>query len=217
MKGLWEAEMLRLATRIVLAVVLLVLGSSSAHAQTASAAQTFVIIGEVKAPGGKPWTPGVTVGKAVASADGVTAVGRYPTIRIRRPIKGPDGAAPRFITIARVSDDTQVLPDDTVLVGRFTGELMGTVDLDDVMGPTVTVQGEVNSPGPIVWIDAMTVGEALGAVSGMTTKGKLGHIKRPVKDADGNILRYEQIKDLKPETPLLPGDILVIARRWFGN
>ncbi len=209
--------MVRLAGRIALVFVLVGVGWSSAHAQTAPAAQTFVIIGEVKTPGGKPWAPGMTVGKAITSADGVTAVGRYPTVRIRRPIRGPDGAAQRFITVARVIDDTPVLPDDTVLVGRFTGDLAGTVDLDDVMGPTVTVQGEVNSPGPIVWIDAMTASEALGAVSGMTTKGKLGHIKRPVKDADGNILRYELIKDLKPDTVLLEGDILVIARKWFGN
>ena len=202
--------MFRLVGRIALVVVFLGMGWTSAHAQT------FVVVGEVTSPGGKPWTPGTTVGRAVALADGLTTGGRLPTIRIRRPIKDTDGTV-RFMTITRVTDDTAVIPDDTVVVGRFTGELVGTVDLDDVMGPTVTVQGEVNSPGPVVWIDALTVGQVLGAVSGMTTKGKLGHIKRPVKDASGNILRYVEIKKLKDDTQLQPGDILVIARKWFGN
>jgi protein involved in polysaccharide export with SLBB domain len=208
--------MLRLVGRIALVVVLLGIGWTSAHAQTTSTTETFVIIGEVKSPGGKTWSPGTTVGRAVAMAGGLTTGGRLPTIRIRRSVRSTDGA-PQFVTITNIIDDTAVVPGDTVVVGRFTGELVGTVDLDDVLGPTVTVQGEVNAPGPVLWMDAMTVGEALGVVSGMNTKGKLGHIKRPVKDADGNILRYVEIKNLKPETPLLPGDVLIIARKWFGN
>jgi polysaccharide export outer membrane protein len=79
------------------------------------------------------------------------------------------------------------------------------------------VEGEVNSPGLVLWQEGMTVGQAISAANGMTSKGKLGHIKRTIRDADGKVLRYETIKDLKPETVLQQDDILVIARKWFGN
>jgi len=64
----------------------------------------------------------------------------------------------------------------------------------------------------------MTAGKAVAMSSGMTTKGKWGYIERPVKGADGKVLRYIRIKgkDLKAETPILPDDRLHIARKWFG-
>jgi len=209
--------MVRLVGRIALVFVLVGVAWTVASAQASPAAQTFVIIGEVKTPGGKPWAPGMTVGKAITSADGVTAVGSFPTVRIRRPIKGRDGNVLGYASIKDITNDTPVLPDDTVLVGRFTGELVGSVSLESGEVSTFGVEGEVNSPGLALWQQGMTVGQAISAANGMTSKGKLGHIKRAIRDADGKVLRYQTIKDLKPDTVLQQDDILVIARKWFGN
>jgi beta-lactamase regulating signal transducer with metallopeptidase domain/protein involved in polysaccharide export with SLBB domain len=79
------------------------------------------------------------------------------------------------------------------------------------------VNGEVNSPGMKVWKSGMTVLQAVALAGGMTSKGKYGHINRPVFDARGNVTKYEQIKTLKDDTPILAGDVLVIARKWFGG
>ena len=209
--------MLRLMGRIALVFVSVGMAWTVASAQTPSATQTFVIVGEVKAPGGKPWAPGMTVGKAVTLAEGITAVGSRPAIRIRRPVKGSDGVVRGYATVNNISDDTAVLADDTLLVGRFTDEMLGSVNLDSGEVPAFGVEGEINSPGLVLWEQGMTVGQAISAANGMTSKGKLGHIKRTIRDADGKVLRYETIKDLKPDTVLQQDDILVIARKWFGN
>jgi protein involved in polysaccharide export with SLBB domain len=82
---------------------------------------------------------------------------------------------------------------------------------------TFVITGEVKAPGEKMWSPGMTVEQAIGLADGMTPKGKLGHIKRPVKDADGKILRYEEIKPLKNDTEIRAGDTLVIARKWFAN
>jgi protein involved in polysaccharide export with SLBB domain len=159
----------------------------------------------------------MTVEKAITLADGLTTVGRSAAIRIRRPVKGTDGSVQRYVTIQNTTNDTPVLPDDTVLVGRFTGQRVGSVSLESGEVSTFGVEGEVNSPGLALWQLGMTVGQAIGAANGMTSKGKLGHIKRAIRDADGNVLRYETIKDLTPDTVLQQDDILVIARKWWGN
>lgn len=208
--------MVRLIGRIVLVVALLVVGSNVASAQTTTS-QTFVIIGEVNSPGGKPWTPGTTIEKAIKLADGLTAAGRFPAIRIRRPVKGPDGAVHGYATVKDITNDTAVLADDTVLVGRFTGELVGSVSLESGEVSTFKVEGEVNSPGLALWKQGMTVGQAISAVSGMTSRGKLGYILRVIRGADGTVLRREKVSKLRPDTVLLEGDVLVIVRKWFGN
>ncbi len=75
------------------------------------------------------------------------------------------------------------------------------------------VTGEVTKPGRITWKEGMTLSEAIALAGGMTPRGKYGHIERPVSEPGGKIT----IKVLKPETPILPGDRLIIARKWFGG
>jgi polysaccharide export outer membrane protein len=84
-------------------------------------------------------------------------------------------------------------------------------------GEFFSVNGEVNNSGQKRWLPGMTVLQAVAAAGGMTNKGKYGHIERPVKDEDGNLIKYEKVKDLKNETPILAGDVLIIARKWFGG
>ncbi|MDA1305774.1 MAG: polysaccharide biosynthesis/export family protein [Acidobacteria bacterium] len=79
------------------------------------------------------------------------------------------------------------------------------------------VNGEVNEPGQKVWAEGMTVEKALGLAKGMTSRGKLWHIMRPVRDENGAVLKYDKISNLKPDTEILPDDELVITFKWWGN
>lgn len=78
------------------------------------------------------------------------------------------------------------------------------------------VNGTVKAPGRYEWSEGMTVAQAIALAGGLTPTGKLGHIMRPEKDKDGKVLKYRKIKSLKDSTPILPGDELVTARKWFG-
>lgn len=79
-----------------------------------------------------------------------------------------------------------------------------------------SVTGEVTKPGRITWKAGLTVSQAIALAGGMTRQGKLGYINRPVQQPDGTV-KYVKIKNLKTDTPILPGDELVLDRKWFGG
>jgi protein involved in polysaccharide export with SLBB domain len=83
------------------------------------------------------------------------------------------------------------------------------------LGYVFYVNGEVNNKGEKQWKPGMTVATALVLSNGQTDKFSLGrsHISRPVKDKNGKILRYDKIKDLKLETPILPDDTLNAGKK----
>jgi protein involved in polysaccharide export with SLBB domain len=85
------------------------------------------------------------------------------------------------------------------------------------LGRVFSVNGEVNAKGEKTWSPGMTVARALVLAGGQTDKFSMrrSHISRPVKDKDGKVLKYEKIDGLKPETPVLPDDILVAGRSWM--
>lgn len=122
-------------------------------------------------------------------------------IEIHRTVDGKAVIIP--ITKAELDSgiDPQLIAEDIVIVKT---------------GYVFFVAGEVNSPGQKVWAPGMTVGKAVSMSNGMTSKGKYGHIERPIKGPDGKVKEYKKIKDLKPETEILPEDTLHIARKWFG-
>jgi len=158
--------------------------------------------GQVMSPGEKPLRgTQLTVSRAIAAANGFTAMAGQD-IEIRRRV----GEVVETIKMTRAQldagDDPQLLADDIVIVKT---------------GYIFFVAGEVNTPGQKIWAPGMTVGKAISMSNGLTTRGKLGHIERPIKDAAGKVIRYERIRTLKPETEVLPGDTLHVARKLFGN
>jgi protein involved in polysaccharide export with SLBB domain/beta-lactamase regulating signal transducer with metallopeptidase domain len=169
----------------------------------------FFVNGEVHSPGQKIWSPGMTVARALAMASGATEAADVASGKIRRAIKEPGtGKIVRYTDIAPLLPQTEVLPDDTVLITRKKAPEPPLV---------FYVIGEVNAPGAKVWEPGMTVGKALSMSNGETPKGKLSHIERAVKDAAGKVIKKVQVKKLKDDTEILPDDVLVIARKWFGN
>lgn len=163
--------------------------------------QPVTVQGSVVSPGEKQLRGSqMTVSRAISAAGGVNASAGQE-IEIQRQVNGQ----PQIIKVTRSQleggDDPGLVADDMVIVKQ---------------GYVFFVSGEVQSPGQKVWAPGMTVLKAVALASGMTPKGKYGHIVRPVKDASGKVLKYEKIKKLKPETQILPDDELVIARKWIG-
>lgn len=165
--------------------------------------QAVTIQGQVNNPGEKQLRgTQMTVSRAITAAGSFSA-SAGSEIEVRRV--GPDGRPVSFtLTRAQLDDgeDPQLMADDTVIVKQ---------------GQFFFVNGEVQSPGRKMWEVGMTVQKAIALSGGMTTKGKLGHIVRPIKDAEGKVLKYDKIKGLKLETPILPDDDLKIDRKWFGG
>jgi polysaccharide biosynthesis/export protein len=76
----------------------------------------FFVTGEVNVPGQKVWSPGMTVFKALGLANGMTSKGKLD--KIRRAVKGPDGKVLKYIEIKSLKDETEILPDDTLVIKR---------------------------------------------------------------------------------------------------
>jgi protein involved in polysaccharide export with SLBB domain len=161
-----------------------------------------VVMGHVISPGEKLLRgTQLRVSRAIAAANGFTPMAGQD-IEIRRRV----GEVVETIKMTRAQldagDDLPLLNDDIVIVSR---------------GSVFFVAGDVNSPGQKIWAPGMTVGKAISMSNGLTTRGKFSHIERPVKDDTGKVIKKVQIKNIKDDTEVLPDDVLVVARKWFGN
>lgn len=164
--------------------------------------QTVIVQGQVASPGEKQLRGAqMTVTRAITAAGGFTPLAGQE-VEIKREVEGKTQIILLTRTQLDQGDDPQLIADDYITVKQ---------------GHVFFVNGHVGSPGQKVWSPGMTVLKAVGLAGGMTTKGKYGHIERPIKDADGKILKYEKVKDLKNETEIRPDDILIIAAKWFGG
>lgn len=76
--------------------------------------QVFYVNGHVGTPGLKVWKPGMTVHEALALSGGMTAKGRYG--HIDRPQKDADGKTIKFIKIGNLKKETEILPDDQLII-----------------------------------------------------------------------------------------------------
>lgn len=163
--------------------------------------QSVTVQGAVASPGEKGLKGGqMTLGRAIIAAGGLTSSAGQE-IEIKRIVDGKTQIIPITQTQLNGGDDPQLIADDMITVKQ---------------GHIFFVNGQVLTPGQKVWAPGMTVTKAIALAGGMTPKGKLGHIERPVKDADGKVLKYKKIKGLKPETEILPDDLLIINTKWFG-
>lgn len=161
--------------------------------------RNLTVQGNVARPGEMRLFPeDMTLTRVIAAAGGLQPPAG--DIEIRRP--GVDQAINITRTQMAAGVDLPLMDGDRVIVRQTY---------------VFYVSGEVNSPGQKVWAQGMTVLKAVALAGGMSTKGKLSHIERPVKDATGKILKYVKIRNLKPETEILPDDHLVIARKWIGE
>ena len=162
--------------------------------------------------GGAVRTPGLirlsgqnsSVVRAISQANGYAANAGTEVEIIRAPIAGQPPEPPVVVTRDQLdmNDDPGLRENDRVNVR---------------IGQVFFVNGEVNSTGEKRWEPGMTVNRALSLAGGQTPKFSLGRsrIERPVKDKDGTVLKYQKIGNLKPETLILPDDLLVAGRKWM--
>jgi beta-lactamase regulating signal transducer with metallopeptidase domain/protein involved in polysaccharide export with SLBB domain len=156
------------------------------------------VTGAVRMPG-LHRVPVATVNRAISQAGGFASNAGTEIEILRR---GPDGQV-TIITVTREKLDMNEDP------GVQAGDVINVW-----VRKLFYVNGEVKRPGQRNWMPGMTVAGAIDLSGGATTRFSLGrsHIERPTKDKDG-ILKLQQIKDLKPETLILPGDVLVAGRK----
>lgn len=145
-----------------------------------------------------------SVNRAINQAGGWAANAGTEVEIIRAPIAGRPPEPPLVLTREQLdmNDDPGLRENDRVNVR---------------IGQVFFVNGEVNNQGEKRWEPGMTVNKALALAGGQTAKFSLGRsrIDRPVKDKDGTVLKYEKIDHLKPETLILPDDVLVAGRKWM--
>lgn len=145
-----------------------------------------------------------SVNRAITQAGGFGTNAGTEVEIIRAPIPGQPPEPPIVVTRDQLNmnDDPGLRENDRVNVR---------------IGQVFFVNGEVNNQGEKRWEPGMTVNKALSLAGGQTPKFSLGRsrIERPVKNKDGTVLRYEKVGNLKPETPILPDDVLVAGRKWM--
>lgn len=163
--------------------------------------QEVFVQGFVNSPGAKnlPGTQ-MTVLRAIAQAGGYNSnAGEEIDIR--------NAAGQTRATVTRTELDNGVDPQieagETVYVRQ---------------GQFVLVGGEVNTKGQVRWVPNLTVSQAIGKSGGMTSKGKLGTIRRREYAPDGTFKVIElKGKKVTLDTILLPNDELIIARKFWGG
>jgi len=79
--------------------------------------KVFYVNGEVNAAGEKPWSPGMTVNKALNLAGGANAKFSLKRSRIERPEKQKDGTI-KYRKIGSLKLETLILPEDIFVAGR---------------------------------------------------------------------------------------------------
>ena len=145
-----------------------------------------------------------TVNRAISQAGGFATNAGTEVEIIRAPIAGRPPEPPIVVTLDQLNqnDDPGLRENDRVNVR---------------IGQVFFVNGEVNNVGEKRWEPGMTVNRALALAGGQTAKFSMGRsrIERPVKGKDGTVLKYQKIGDLKPETLILPDDVLVAGRKWM--
>lgn len=165
--------------------------------------QSVIVSGAVRTPGVVELKGDqMDVNRAIAAAGGFVAnAGQMVEV-----IRANPGDGPQIVTVTRdqleQNDDPGLFEDDRVNVP---------------IGEVFYVNGEVNNQGEKPWQPGMTVQQALALSAGTTPKFSLNRskIQRPEYNAAGELIKYNDIKDLKPETTILPNDILVAGRKWM--
>lgn len=162
--------------------------------------QSVTVQGQVVSPGEKYLRGAqMTLGRAIIAAGGL-APNAGQEIEIKRAVEGKLEIITVTQTQLNGGDDPQLIADDQIFVKQ---------------GQVFYVNGQVLTPGPKAWKPGMTVLQAVAMAGGMTAKGRYGHIERPQRDADGKILKYKKVGNLKHETEVLPDDQVIIKACWI--
>lgn len=175
-------------------------------------AESYFIEGEVMSLGKFMLEYGMTVGRAITLAGGITEGGMYGNVKLRRKSAeghGYDDIAIDIEDIIEGNENSDMLlePDDILIIER---------------NKTYIVYGEVNSIGEYPITNDTTVFKAILRAGGFNKWGSGSRVKilRPAEDGKGLITIKVDINeildgDATADIALQPGDIVVVSSGLF--
>lgn len=168
--------------------------------------QRIIVGGEVRTPGPVTMTGQMNLLEALAAA-GSTLPSAGSDVTIARQRRNAAGSVtnPNDVNIYHVN-----LQD--VLVGKAGRDLL-LQDGDIINVPkaqTFTITGEVRNSGALIWMEGMTVEEAIARAGGLTDKGSSRRIE-VTRLVDGKTKKL----DLKLSDKVQPEDRITVLRKLF--
>ena len=146
----------------------------------------YFVGGEVKSPGGFPFTPGMTVQQAIAQAGGLTG---EASEQVWVTHEHEPASAARII-----DGQSSIRPGDHLEV-REAGEIV--------------VEGQVNKPGVYPYKRGMTVHKAIALAGGQTERASQTILVIHEDDPD------HKSEEVGPFTPVRPGDLIHVEESFF--
>jgi polysaccharide export outer membrane protein len=174
--------------------------------------ETFFIEGEVAAPNRYVLEYGMTVGRAITVAGGITEGGLYGKVKVRRKREGESGYDDIEIDIQGIikgseTENMVLQPDDILIVER---------------SKTYIMYGEVNRIGEYPLNNDTTIFKAILEAGGFNKWGSESRVKvlRPVDDGKGFEtikVDIEEVLDGDPTADIFlsPGDIVIVSSGLF--
>ena len=147
----------------------------------------FYILGEVQQPGEYPFTNGLTVLNAVATAGGFTPLANQTRVFIK---PAGEGMEEEIV----LSPATPVAPGDTIRIAKGAFYILG----------------EVTRPGEYPFSEGMTVLNAVATAGGFTYRANQNRVFIQREGAD-----EEQALRLQPNLRIEAGDTIRIGERFF--
>jgi len=175
-------------------------------------AESYYIQGEVTVPGKYLLEYGMTAGRAITVAGGITEGGMYGNVRLRRKNEGGLGYDDIEIDLEGIiegntTSDILLLPDDILIVDR---------------NRTYIIYGEANNIGEFPITNDTTVFKAILAARGFTKWGSESRVKvlRLAEDRKEFVTIKVDINDIlngdaTADIALQPGDIVVVSSGLF--
>ncbi len=166
----------------------------------------FYIYGEVNRPGYYKIEPGLTVIKAISTAEGLTAAASTKGLRVIRKIKdkehtinvklnNPVKLSDEFFKNGDMSRDIKVQNEDVLYIPRAA---------------YFYVYGEVNNPGFYKLEPGLTVIKALSVAGGVNEKASTGNIKIS-RNADNEKITLE----VEMDHPVQEEDVVIVGESFF--
>ena len=144
--------------------------------------------GEVGAPGGYNYKPGMTLNKAIALAGGYTELASRERVILTRVING-------------VAQKFSMRPNDAVLPGDI-------ITIEESL--QIFVNGEVQRPGNYVYQQGLTLEKTIALAGGFTGRASKKRI-RVSRDVDGQ----QKQGRIRMSDPVYPGDIISVPEGFF--
>lgn len=170
--------------------------------------QTIHVTGEgVKEPGSYPMRGNETLVAAINHAGGFTSQAGAYIILVRKPKGDTNVQTATRVNDTRSEDQVKILKEDLDLARAPAIYLRDGDTIHVPKAEQFYVTGEVKNAGSFAWTPALTVIKAITSAGGKSERGGGVELYRTINGKQQKI-------DAKDYTPVLPGDVIKVKRRW---